>query len=87
MIDGTTSPPAESRAPLRILLLAEEAAGVQVLRMLAERGHVVVAVMTSGAAWPAFPGSRPRRAAALPVLACRVVEGAGILRARPRGGC
>jgi len=55
MIDRTTGPRPESRARLRILLLAEEAAGAQVLRMIAERGHVVVAVMTSGAARPDSP--------------------------------
>src|SRR5437879_5120402 len=55
MIDSTTGPRPESRARLRILLLAEEAAGAQVLRMIAGRGHVVVAVMTSGAARPDSP--------------------------------
>ena len=34
-------------ARLKILLLAEEAAGVQTLRLLAESGHQVVAVMTA----------------------------------------
>jgi methionyl-tRNA formyltransferase len=36
--------------PLRILLVAEEAAGVQALRMLAASSHHVVAVMTGGRA-------------------------------------
>jgi methionyl-tRNA formyltransferase len=35
--------------PLRIVLMAEEAAGVQVVRMLASTAHQVVAVMTRGA--------------------------------------
>jgi len=55
MIDVRTGSPADSSPRLRILLLAEEAAGVQVLRGVAERGHVVVAVMTSGAARPDRP--------------------------------
>ncbi len=35
-------------APLRVLLIADEAAGVQALRMLAGSAHEVVAVMTDG---------------------------------------
>lgn len=44
-------------ARLRVLLLAEEAAGVQALRMLAGSPHEVVAVMTRGVGGPAVGAS------------------------------
>src|SRR5713101_3554854 len=51
MIGVTSSgPPARHR--LKILLLAEEAAGLQMLRAIVEGGYTVAAVMTSGADRP-----------------------------------